>query len=224
MSHQAFQDALQNTVENELEELDDQLKECAKKVCKDCSEEFSVNEPGCQALLLMCSACYSRIVNMLEEDGVPDQAQDESKNATTSDQLSNHAATPDQLSNHAATPDQLPEHPTDPKDASSEPALGQNDPVLAIDAVKGILLNIVGMRMADGKAEIHISGVMVTLLCLNWHETSRKIKLFACETPRSPKLYWYNALDAYVSPNSTLIAYMVFECGRVLCAVWESRY
>jgi hypothetical protein len=80
------------------------------------------------------------------------------------------------------------------------------------------------MKCDEGYAEVTVGGVEVRLICLNWHETNRKVKKFAFATPRFRKLYWYNQIEALVTTTQTWVVYMGFKCGRILCAIWESRY
>ena len=95
---------------------------------------------------------------------------------------------------------------------------------IELDSLRAILLSIIAMRCSEGNAEVKVSGVNLSLSCMNWHETNRKLKKFVCAVPRIEKLYWYNQIDALLTQAYVWTLYMVFECGRVLCGVWETRY
>jgi hypothetical protein len=92
------------------------------------------------------------------------------------------------------------------------------------DALKAILLSIVAMKCFEGFAEVKVGGVILLLTCLNWHETNRQVKKFALTAPRFGKLYWYNQIEALITSSRTWVIYMGFKCGRILCAIWETRY
>jgi hypothetical protein len=71
MSVQDFQDSIQSTVDDELEDLDAHYSSIKFLLCTSCGEQLPPNEVGAQSLLTMCASCYSKIlrVSMVGQGG-----------------------------------------------------------------------------------------------------------------------------------------------------------